>query len=65
MNPIMRIVLPVIGVLIGAALGHPATRAFDILIGAIAGFAIADLGIIRARLDGLAAQVERLTAELK
>jgi uncharacterized membrane protein len=65
MNPIMRLVLPVIGALIGAALAHPATRTFDILIGAIAGFALADLGIIRARLDALAAQVERLTAELR
>jgi uncharacterized membrane protein len=65
MHPIMRIVLPVIGALIGASLGHPATRTFDILIGAIAGFAVADLGIIRARLDGLAAQVDLLTAELR
>jgi uncharacterized membrane protein len=63
MNPIMRIVLPVIGALIAAILGNPATRTFDVLIGAILGFAVADLGIMRAPLDGLAAQVEWLTVE--
>jgi uncharacterized membrane protein len=60
----MRVFLPIIGVLIGWNLGSPATRVFDLLIGAAVGFAIADLGRLRARLDELGAQVARLTAEL-
>jgi hypothetical protein len=57
----MRVVLPIIGALIGWNLGSPATHAFDLAIGAAVGFAIADLGILRARLDELGAQVARLT----
>jgi uncharacterized membrane protein len=65
MGPIMRVVLPIGGALIGWALGGPATQVFDSAVGAAVGFAIADLGILRARLDELGAQVARLTAELR
>jgi uncharacterized membrane protein len=65
MDPIMRFVLPIIGAFVGAILGSPATRSFDLVVGAILGFAVADLGVIRARLDALGTQVERLSAELR
>jgi uncharacterized membrane protein len=65
MQPIMRIVLPIIGILIAASIGSPATRAFDLILGAVVGFAIADIGILRARLDELGRQIDRLTAELR
>ncbi len=65
MDPIMRIVLPIIGALIGARLGSPATLLFDLAVGAILGFAVADLGVTRARLDALREQVERSAAELR
>jgi uncharacterized membrane protein len=65
MTPIMRIVLPIIGALIGTTLGSPATRLFDLLVGAMAGFVVADLGILRAQLDALSTQVARLSAELR
>jgi uncharacterized membrane protein len=57
--------LPIIGALIGWNLASPATRLFDLVVGAAVGFAIADLGILRARLDELGAQVARLTTELR
>jgi hypothetical protein len=65
MSPIMRVVLPIVGALVGWNLGSPATQVFDLAVGAAVGFAIADLGILRARLDELGAQVARLTAELR
>jgi uncharacterized membrane protein len=65
MTPIMRFVLPIIGALVGWSLASPMTRLFDLAVGAVVGFAIADLGILRARLDELGAQVARLTAELR
>jgi uncharacterized membrane protein len=63
MQPIMRIVLPIIGLIVAANLGSAASRAFDLLLGAAVGFLIADLGIIRARLDALAKEFERLKME--
>jgi len=65
MTPITRIVFPIIGALIGASLGSPSTRLFDVLVGAIAGFLIADLRMLRTQLDALSTQVERLAAELR
>jgi len=65
MTPITRIILPIIGGLIGARLGNPSTHLFDVLFGAIAGFLIADLGVLRTQLDALSAQVERLAGELR
>jgi uncharacterized membrane protein len=65
MDSNMRIVLPIIGALMGASLGSPATRLFDLLIGAILGFVVADLGVMRARLNALGELVDRLTAELR
>jgi uncharacterized membrane protein len=65
MDPILRIIFPIIGGFIGAGLGSPATRSFDLLIGAILGFVVADLGVARARLKELTSQVERLTVELR
>jgi uncharacterized membrane protein len=65
MTPITRIVFPIIGALIGASLGTPSTHLFDVLLGAIAGFLIADLGVLRTQLDALSVQVGRLAAELR
>jgi uncharacterized membrane protein len=65
MTPIMRVVLPIIGALIGWNLGDPASQIFDLVIGAAVGFAIAELGIQRARLDELGVQVARLAAQFR
>jgi hypothetical protein len=65
MQPIMRIVLPVIGALIGAGMWSPTTRTFDLLVGAFLGFVIADLGVIRARLDALGKEIDRLATEFR
>lgn len=65
MQPIMRIILPIIGVFIAGSLGSPANRAFDLIFGAAVGFLIADLGIIRARLDTLGRELERLKKEFR
>jgi uncharacterized membrane protein len=64
MQPV-HIVLPIIGLLIAAILGSPASRAFDLTVGAAVGFLIADLGIIRARLDALAKEFDRLKKEFR
>jgi uncharacterized membrane protein len=61
----MHIVLPIIGLLIAAILGSPASRPFDLVFGAAVGFLIADLGIIRARLDALAKEFDRLKKEFR
>jgi hypothetical protein len=47
MQPMMRIILPIIGLLIAASLGNPASRALDLLLGAAVGFLIADLAILQ------------------
>jgi hypothetical protein len=65
MQPIMRIILPIIGVLIAASLGSPASRAFDLGVGAAVGFLIAELGIIRTRLGTVQQEFERLKQELR
>jgi uncharacterized membrane protein len=65
MQPIMRFILPIIGVLIAASLASPASRAFDLLFGAAVGFLIADLGILRMRLDSLGQEFERLKKEFR
>jgi uncharacterized membrane protein len=65
MQPSMRIVLPIIGLLVAASLGSAVNREFDLLLGAAVGFLIADLGIIRARLDALAKEFERLQKEFR
>ena len=65
MQPVMRIILPIIGLLIAASLGSPATRAFDLFVGAAVGFLIADLGITRARLDAVSKEFDRLKQELR
>ncbi len=61
----MRIVLPIIGALIGARLGSSATLLFNLAVGAILGFVVADLGVARARLDALREQLERLATQLR
>jgi uncharacterized membrane protein len=63
MQPIMRVVLPIIGIIVGASLATPDARVFDILLGAVAGFLIADLGLIRARLDTIAKEIDHLKKE--
>lgn len=65
MQPAMRIVLPIIGFLVAASLGSPASRTFDLLVGAAVGFLIADIGILRTRLDEIGREVQRLAGELR
>jgi uncharacterized membrane protein len=65
MHPIMRLVLPIIGLLIAASFGSPANRAFDLVFGAAVGFLIADLGILRTRLDDLFKELDRLKQEFR
>jgi uncharacterized membrane protein len=65
MHPIMRLVLPVIGLLIAASFGSPANRAIDLILGAAVGFLIADLGILRMRLDDLFKELDRLRRDFR
>ena len=65
MQPIMRIFLPVIGIFVAASIGSPANRAFDLVLAAAVGFAIAELGILRMRLNEIAKDIARLTTELR
>ena len=65
MHPIMRIVLPAIGMLIAASLGSSAGRAFDLLFGAVVGFLIAELGILRLRLEDLFKELDRFKKEFR
>jgi uncharacterized membrane protein len=65
MHPIMRLVLPTIGIFIAASLGSPANRAFELIVGAAVGFLIADLGILRMRLDDLFKELDRLKKEFR
>ena len=60
MDPVMRIVLAVVGAFAGATLGNAGSRLFDTLIGAFAGFALADLSHIRACLRTLDEDLDRL-----
>jgi hypothetical protein len=60
MDPVMRIILTVVGALAGAILGSDRSRFFDELIGAVTGFAIADLAYIRARVRTLETGFDRL-----
>jgi uncharacterized membrane protein len=65
MHPIMRLVLPTIGIFVAASLGSPANRAFELIVGAAVGFLIADLGILRTRLDDLFKELDRLKKEFR
>ncbi len=65
MHPIMRLVLPGIGLLIAASLGSPGNKAVDLVFGAAVGFLIADLGILRIRLDDLFKELDRLKKEFR
>jgi uncharacterized membrane protein len=65
MHPIMRLVLPIIGLLTAASLGSPANRATDLIFGAAVGFLIADLGILRMRLDDLFKELDRLRNDFR
>jgi uncharacterized membrane protein len=65
MTSITRIVFPIIGALVGIALGDPSTRLFDVLIGAIAGFLVAEVAALRAQLDALGTLVDRVSADLR
>jgi len=60
MDPVMRIVLAVVGAFAGSTLGSAGSRLFDTFIGAFAGFAVADLSYIRARLRTLDEDLNRL-----
>jgi uncharacterized membrane protein len=64
MDAVMRIVLAVVGAFAGATLGSSGSRFFDTLIGAFAGFAIADLSYIRACLRTLDEDLDRLKGSL-
>jgi uncharacterized membrane protein len=65
MLPIMRIVLPLIGIVAAGMLGSPASRPFELVLGAFVGFLIADLGILRAQFRGLCKDLEQLVAEMR
>ncbi|HEY6621584.1 MAG TPA: DUF2339 domain-containing protein [Steroidobacteraceae bacterium] len=65
MHPIMRLVLPIIGLLIAAVFGSAANRAIDLTFGAVLGFLIADLGILRHRLETLGQELKRLKQEFR
>lgn len=64
MDPVMRIVLAVVGAFAGATLGSIGPHLFDTLIGAFAGFAIADLSYMRACLRTLDEDLDRLKGSL-
>jgi uncharacterized membrane protein len=64
MDPVMRIVLAIVGAFAGATLGSAGSRFFDSLIGAFTGFAIADLSHIRACLRTLDAEIAQLKGSL-
>jgi uncharacterized membrane protein len=64
MDPVMRIVLAIVGAFAGATLGSPGSRFFDTLIGAFAGFALADLSHIRACLRTLEEDLARLKGSI-
>ncbi len=61
----MRLVLPIIGLFLAAILGSSANRAIDCLLGAAVGFLIADLGMLRVRLDDLFKELDRLKKEFR
>ena len=65
MQPVMRLVLPIVGLLVAAVFGSPANRAIDLSFGAVLGFLIAELGILRARLESLGQEFERLKKEFR
>ena len=64
MDPVMRIVLAVVGAFAGATLGSAGSRFFDTLLGALAGFGVADLSYIRACLRTLDQDLDRLKRSL-
>jgi uncharacterized membrane protein len=63
MDPVMRIVLAVVGALFGATVGVGVSPLFAVVLGAFAGYALADLSHIRARLRELEADFDRLRHE--
>jgi uncharacterized membrane protein len=65
MQPVMRVFLPIVGIVIAASLGSSASRAFDLIIGAAVGFLIADLGVVRMRVDDLFKELDRLKKEFR
>ena len=65
MQPIMRVFLPIVGIVIAAGLGSPASRAFELIFGAAVGFLIADLGVLRIRLDDLFKELDSLKKEFR
>jgi uncharacterized membrane protein len=65
MHPIMRFVLPIIGLFIAASFGSPAGKPLDLVFGAVVGFLIADLGVLRLRLDDLFKELDRLKQEFR
>jgi len=65
MHPIMRLVLPIVGLFIAASLGSSADRPLNLIVGAAVGFLIADLSILRLRLDDLFKELDRLKKEFQ
>jgi uncharacterized membrane protein len=57
--------LPIIGLLVAAIFATPDSRTFDLIVCAALGFLIADLGVVRLRLDELLKDVERLKKEFR
>jgi uncharacterized membrane protein len=65
MNPAIRIVFAVIGAFLCSGLGRDGDRLLDWLLGGCAGFALADLWILRARLRDLEGALQRQQAILR
>ena len=65
MQPIMRIVFAITGLILAAVLANPDNRLFDATLGAIAGYLIADLGVLRTRLEDALRELEWLKKEYR
>ena len=60
MDSTMRVIPAAIGALIGASLASPGNHLLGLVIGAAAGFGIAESTALRARVDALDADIKRL-----
>lgn len=65
MDPIMRVVLPLIGAVFGAGIGDHSAGLFHALVGAAIGFIIADLVQLRSTLHGLSQELKELQRRVK
>jgi uncharacterized membrane protein len=61
----MRLMLPILGILVAAIFGDSTNRGFDVVAGALIGFVLAEVLILRADLLSFRKTLEHLTAELR